>query len=56
MLGVDREKREPSATAEKWNINKVPTVVVLSQGKELGKIVEYPEANWEDDILKILSQ
>ena len=56
IFGVDREKREPSGTAGKWNIDKVPTVVILSQGKELGRIVEYPEANWEDDILKILSR
>jgi thiol-disulfide isomerase/thioredoxin len=56
IFGVDREKREPTGTAEKWNINKVPTVVILSQGKEIGRIVEYPEAGWEDDILKILSR
>ena len=56
IFGVDREKREPTGTAGKWNIDKVPTVVILSQGKELGRIVEFPEANWEDDILKILSR
>jgi thiol-disulfide isomerase/thioredoxin len=56
LFGVDRRMREPSGTAEKWNISKVPTVIILSQGKEIGRIVEYPEASWEDDILKILSR
>jgi hypothetical protein len=56
IFGVDRESREPSGTAGKWNIDKVPTAAILSQGKELGRIVEYPEASWGGDILKILSR
>ena len=56
LYGVDRRKREPSGAAKRWNISKVPTVVVLSKNREIGRIVENPQVSWEDDILHILSR
>ena len=56
LYGVDRKKKEPSATAEKFGIKKVPTLVILSHGKEIGRITEYPEVSWEDDMITILSK
>lgn len=56
LYGVDRKKKEPSGTAEKFGIKKVPTLVILSHGKEIGRITEYPEVSWEDDMITILSK
>lgn len=58
LFGVDRQKREPSGTAERFNIERVPTLVVIESGIEIGRIVEYPRPNftWCDELNIILSQ
>lgn len=58
LYGVDRNKREPSGTAEKFNIEKVPTLVVTTSGTEIGRIVEYPRPTltWCDELNEILSE
>lgn len=58
LFGVDRRKREPSGTAEKFNIERVPTLVVTESGTEIGRIVEYPRPNftWCDELDIILSK
>lgn len=58
LFGVDRRKREPSGTAEKFNIERVPTLVVTENGKEIARVVEYPRPNftWCDELNIILSK
>jgi thiol-disulfide isomerase/thioredoxin len=56
LYGVDRKKKDPSGTAEKFGIQKVPTLVILANGNEVGRIVEYPQVSWEDDIIALLSK
>ncbi len=56
LYGVDRSKTEPSGTATKNSIQRVPTLVMLSRSGEMGRIVEYPQATWEDDMIRILSK
>jgi hypothetical protein len=56
LYGVNKWKREPTGTFKRFKIEKVPTVIVMSQGKEMGRITENPTVSWEDDIIKILSK
>lgn len=58
LFGVDRRKREPSGTAERFNIERVPTLVVTENGTEIARIVEYPRPNftWCDELNIILSK
>jgi len=56
LYGVDREKKEGLGMSEKFNIQRVPTTIVLRDGVELGRTVEYPEKSSEEDLLKILSR
>lgn len=56
LYGVDRSKSEPSGTAAKNSIQRVPTLVILSKSGEMGRIVEYPQATWEDDMIRTLSR
>jgi hypothetical protein len=56
LYAVDRSKTEPSGTAAKHSIQKVPTMVILSKTGEMGRIVEYPQTTWEDDMIRILSK
>ena len=54
LYGVDRGKKEGLGMSEKFSIQRVPTTIVLSDGVELGRIVEYPENSNEEDLLRIL--
>jgi hypothetical protein len=56
LYGVDRSKTEPSGTAAREGIQRVPTLVIHSKAGEMGRIVEYPKATWEDDMTGILSR
>ncbi|MGQ9805538.1 MAG: TlpA family protein disulfide reductase [Chlorobiales bacterium] len=56
LHGVSRKKREPTGIAERYSIKRVPTLVVLKGGNEIGRIVEYPTESIEKDLLKILTK
>jgi hypothetical protein len=56
LYGVDRHKKDPSGEAKRWHISRIPTVIILSRDREIGRIVENPKVSWEDDILNILSR
>ena len=56
LYGVDRSKKEGLGMSEKFNIQRVPTTIVLRDGVELGRIVEYPEKSSEEDLLRILQR
>ncbi|OQX95165.1 hypothetical protein B6I21_06810 [candidate division KSB1 bacterium 4572_119] len=56
LFAVDRKLKLNSGLAKKYNIKRVPTFVFFRQGKELGQIVESPEALLlEQDVYTILS-
>ncbi|HRT68421.1 MAG TPA: thioredoxin family protein [Bacteroidota bacterium] len=56
LLGVDRMKFEPSGKYLQYKIERVPTLIVLKDGKEIGRIIEYPQKEWIEDILEIIKQ
>lgn len=41
LIGVDRQKKTLSHLAEALNVKNVPTIIVLKNGKEAGRVVEY---------------
>lgn len=41
LIGVDRNKTTTSHLAEALNITNVPTILVMKEGKEIGRVVEY---------------
>jgi thiol-disulfide isomerase/thioredoxin len=53
---TDRYKQSPQHEEEGWNIEYVPTIIVLKDGKEVGRIVEMPEVSLEEDLVKILEE
>jgi len=56
LFGVDRSKKEPSGAAAGYAVQRVPTLVILSGSGEMGRIVEYPKATWEDDMIRVLAK
>lgn len=53
---VNRNKTEPAAILDKYEIKYVPTIIVFDKdGKEVARIVEQPEVTLEQDLIKLLS-
>lgn len=48
-------KKSPGGEEQGWDIRKVPTMILLRNGKETNRIVESPIASLEEDILSILN-
>ncbi len=55
FYGVDRSKKSNDGSTDLFQIDRVPTIIVLKDGKEIGRIVERPEETLEKDLVKILS-
>ncbi len=49
----DKAKREPFLEGRK-DVTKLPTFIVLVDGRETGRIVETPQRTVEEDLVKIL--
>jgi thiol-disulfide isomerase/thioredoxin len=41
LIGVDRNKKTISHLTDAFNVINVPTVIVMKEGKELGRVVEH---------------
>jgi thiol-disulfide isomerase/thioredoxin len=51
---VDRSKKSGDGVAEKYVLEKVPTIIFLRGGTEIGRVVESPTTTLEGDIVSIL--
>ena len=60
LIGVDRKKITLSHLSEALNVTKVPTIIVLKNGKEIGRVVEFGKYGLFDmelaEILKSLDK
>jgi len=55
LIAINRSKTIPKGLLDKdFEIKAVPTIFFYKNGKEIGKLVEYPEKSLEEDIYKIL--
>lgn len=56
FIGVDSYKEAPLHNYDSLNIERVPTFIFYIDKVEVGRIIEYPEASLERDMLGILSK
>lgn len=57
LVGVDRNKKTISHLAEAFDVINVPTIIVMKQGKELGRVVEYGRYGMvEKDLAEIVER
>jgi len=56
MYGVDRTKKSKDGLTEKYGITNVPTFILFSDGKEIGRIVESTKNGMEFDLVGLLKQ
>jgi len=56
FFGVNREKKTLAAIADAFNITNVPTIIVMKDGKEAGRVVEYGKTGkWDKELADILN-
>lgn len=56
LYGVDHDLHTLGDEAAKYNIKKLPTIIVLHQGEELGRIEAVPVQSVEANIVAILQK
>lgn len=57
MFGVNRAKTSLGNIAKAFNIINVPTFIVMKDGKEIGRVVEYGKTGkWDKEIATLLNQ
>ena len=57
IVGVDRNKTAPHNWHQIWQITNVPTFIVLQNGKEAGRVVEYgTTGNIEKELAAIVAR
>ena len=55
LIGVDRNKKTLSHLSEALNVINVPTIIVMKEGKEVGRVVEYGKTGvWDKELGDII--
>ena len=55
MYGVERDKTTRSEDVKKYSITNLPTIILLKDGKETGRITETVNKSVEADLVKIVN-
>lgn len=56
LLGVDRNKKTLGNLSEALNVEYVPTFIVMKDGKEVGRVVEYGKTGaWDKELGDIIN-
>lgn len=57
LIAVNRKYESPAGEEGLYNIQKVPTIIIKRNGKEIGRMKEYPETGvLERDLVQILNK
>jgi hypothetical protein len=54
LVGVDRKKQDPTGSAARLCVERVPTIVVFRDSVELGRVIETPATTMDLDVAHIL--
>lgn len=55
FFAVDRAKKTIGGIADAFKITNVPTIIVMKDGKELGRVVEYGKTGqWDKELVELL--
>lgn len=57
LFAVDRSKQTTGNIAKALDVTNVPTIIVMKDGKELGRVVEYGKTGkWDKELADIINQ
>jgi len=54
LYGLDRQLKGEGGAEETYGVNKVPSFILLRNGKEIGRITDHVQRSMEADIVSIL--
>jgi thiol-disulfide isomerase/thioredoxin len=55
FFGVDRNKKTIGNVAEAFQITRVPTIIVMKDGQEVGRLVEYGKTgSWDTELMSFI--
>lgn len=55
LFALDRTKKDAAHFATTFNIQHVPTIIILKEGREIGRVVEYGvTGKFDEELAKIL--
>lgn len=55
FFGVDRSKKTIGGIADAFGITNVPTIIVMQNGKEIGRVVEYGKTGqWDKELAELI--
>ena len=55
FYAVDRDKKTPDGSADTFHIERVPTMIVMASGKEIGRVVEYGKTgHWDEELAALV--
>lgn len=54
LIGVDRQEDDPQHLGPQYHITRVPTFVILKNGKEISRMVEFPQKSFAEDFTDIV--
>ena len=56
LFALDRTKKDEAHFASNFNIQHVPTIIILKEGKEMGRVVEYGvTGKFDEELAKVLN-
>ncbi len=57
FFAVNRAKKSLASITDAFNVKLVPTIIVMKDGKEIGRVVEYGKTGkWDKELAAILTQ
>ncbi len=57
FYGVDRKKKTLGNLTDAFKITNVPTIIVMKNGMEIGRVVEYGKAGkWDEELAEIIKR
>ena len=55
FFGVDRTKKTIGGITDAFKVSNVPTIIVMKDGKEVGRVVEYGKTGqWDKELAELL--
>jgi len=55
LFGVDRSKKTLGHIAAAFQISRVPVIIIMKEGKEVGRVVEYgTTGKWDNEVLELI--
>jgi thiol-disulfide isomerase/thioredoxin len=57
FFAVNRAKKSLASITEAFNVVNVPTIIIMKEGKEIGRVVEYGKTGkWDKELAEMLKQ